>query len=329
MKEQKQVEGVRRWFGDDWINIQDELMAVLEGHFGHFNQQFILSGCNVSGTSVSAGIVALNTAGGFKLCRFAGAAGVTFPVYFQPVIDEEPRLYLDGEVKAAAINYNCELASSNPGGLLELKDDNTTARFTDAIQDASHRFVTDTEKASYASQANTAISTIRGGVSSTLNTLERLRAYFQNAIDNIETAGVDVDAIYAELRGGIAESMDDLEKLRAAMVARDLEWGKLVNVPEFRGTSELTGSTIDWSGKPERSVTLTGNTQFDASNLIEGKTIGVLIDGAYDSTFTAKFKKAVGSPDPDPNEVNYVQMKCVNATTGSELIIYTVIFIEL
>lgn len=287
-----------------------------------------MSGCNVLGTNISAGIVALNTTDGFKLCRFAGASGVTFPVYFNPYIDEEPRLYLDGEVKVAAKSYNCELISSNPGDLLELKEDNTTARFTDAIQDSTHRFVTDSEKTSYASQANTAISTVRGGVSSTLNTLERLRAYFQDAINNIETAGVDIDAIYAELRGGIAESMDDLEKLRAAMVARDLDWGKITNVPDFTGTETLPTNTIDWEGKPERTITLTADTQFDATNLVAGKTIGLLVDGEFNTTFSTKFKKAIGSPDPDPYEVNYVQMKCINATAGSEIIIYTVIYID-
>ena len=122
--------------------------------------------------------------------------------------------------------------------------------------------------------------------------------------------------------------MDTLEKLRAAMVARNVDWDKLFNVPEFQGSAVLSTNTIDWSGVPELRITLAANTEFDASNLIAGKTIGLEISGAYTATFAAKFVKVDGSPAPDPAEVNYITMRCIRADVGNERIIYSVNFLN-
>ncbi|MBN2814995.1 MAG: hypothetical protein JXQ80_13010 [Bacteroidales bacterium] len=328
MKKLVQNSGVRKWYGDEWVTIQDELNAVIEGHFSAFGAQFILSGCVVTDASVSAGLVLLNHLDGFKVCRLPAASGLSFPCYLKPVKTEETRLYLDGATKPVAYTYSAEISATNEGGYLELKADNTTPRFTDVIQDATHRFVSDDEKTSYAGQAAAAVTALRGGVDAAFDTLEKLRADLQDQIDTIEVAGTDYELIYSTIRGGIDESMDTLEKLRAAMVGRNLDWAKITNVPEYKGRAALATALINWAGKPEIYKTILENTLFDAENLEEGKTIGLLLDGAFESTFAAKFKKVAGSPAPSPTELNYVQMKCLNATVGSELIIYSVMYIE-
>ncbi len=225
MKEQVQQTGVRKWYGDDWLDIQNELMNIMEGHFGHFGKQFIVSGCTVAATTISAGIVALNTEDGFKLCRFEGATGILFPAYLKPQIVEDTRLYLDGDVKPVTKSYNAVVSSTNNGSYLQLKQDNTTDRFTDIIQDGNHRFVNDDQIAGWNGAVGSALSTIRGGIISNLNTLEKLRAYMQEEINNIDTGDFDVNEIYTTIRGGIADELNTLKKLHGSITGayvRDL-----------------------------------------------------------------------------------------------------------
>lgn len=174
MKRQVQSPGVRKWFGDDWLNIQNELLAVLEGFFGSYNQQFILSGCEVNGNDISAGIVGLIDGDGFHLCRFAGTQGVVWPLFFYPEKVTENRQYLDLQVKPVTETWQVATNDENAGGYFEIKQDGTSARFTDAIQTVNRRFVTDAEKTNYASQAVTAITTLRNGVSGDLDTLAKI-----------------------------------------------------------------------------------------------------------------------------------------------------------
>ncbi|WP_297096359.1 hypothetical protein [uncultured Draconibacterium sp.] len=176
MKRQVQSPGVRKWFGDDWINIQDEILAVLEGFFGDYEQQFILTGCEVNGSDIGAGIVGLIDGNGFHLCRFAGAQGVAWPVYFHPEKVIENREYLDLEAKPVTETWQVATNNADGGGYFQLKQDGTSARFADAIQTSTRQFVTDAEKASYAGQASAAIATLRDGVAEQYNTLAKIAA---------------------------------------------------------------------------------------------------------------------------------------------------------
>jgi hypothetical protein len=174
MKKQVQQTGVRKWFGDDWISMQDELFSVLEGFFGNYGQQFILSGCTVNGNDISAGIVGLIDGTGFHLCSFSGVQGTAWPVYFYPSKITESRAYLDNQIKPVSENWTVAISSNNPGGYFQLKQDGTSARFFDAIQTANRRFVTDAEKTNYLAQALSAINTIRGGVAADYDTLSKI-----------------------------------------------------------------------------------------------------------------------------------------------------------
>lgn len=323
MKELIQEVGVRKWFGDEWIILQFELMSVFEGMFAQYAQPFVLSGCVVSGSNVSPGIVFLPLGTGYKLCRFAGATGVTFPVYFDVETVEENRLYIDGDVKPVAVNYNAVLTATNTGSLLELKADNTTPRLADAIQDATHRFVSDAEKTSYAGQANLAITTLRGGVSSTLNTLEKLRANLQLQIDSIETGDVNADEILATIRGGVATAYDTLQKMLTYVNTMNVAWSRLTGVPEYTGSDTLAGTVVNFAGKPILRKTLSAPTALTVSNLIENKSITlVIVPGGHALTLPSSCVKLAG--DYDAAVKNYIQLLCVNATAGSEEIVYTI-----
>jgi len=174
MKKQVQQPGVRKWFGDDWISMQDEMYAVLDGFYGDYGQQFILSGCAVNGNNISAGIVGLIDGSGFHLCRFAGIQGVAWPVYLYPAKITETRAYLDNQVKPVSETWTVGTSNQDEGGYFQLKQDGTSARFFDAIQTANRRFVTDAEKTGYAAQASAAITTIRGGVAANYDTMAKI-----------------------------------------------------------------------------------------------------------------------------------------------------------
>ncbi len=174
MKKQVQQTGVRKWFGDDFVSIQDELFEVLDSFFGSYGQQFILSGCIVNGNDISAGIVGLIDGEGFHLCSFSGVQGTAWPVYFYPSKVTENRAYLDNQVKPVSESWTVATSGNNPGGYLQFKQDGTSARFFDAIQTVNRRFVTDAEKATYNGQAASAINTVRGGVAAGYDTLAKI-----------------------------------------------------------------------------------------------------------------------------------------------------------
>ena len=77
MKQQIQENGVRKWFGDDFIALQDELIEAMTAIFADHGN-FIISGCTVADLGatwqVDAGIVLLRDDAGDnpKICRYAG-----------------------------------------------------------------------------------------------------------------------------------------------------------------------------------------------------------------------------------------------------------------
>lgn len=78
MKEHIQVLGRKRWHGDHFIDLQKESLDAMQEYLKTFGA-FIISGCVTTvnaGTptnfDISAGLVAINHADGFKIARFAG-----------------------------------------------------------------------------------------------------------------------------------------------------------------------------------------------------------------------------------------------------------------
>lgn len=155
------------------------------------------------------------------------------------------------------------------------------------------------------------IIVLLGEVSEDFNSLAKIEA----AIEALDFSDVNLDDLRNELRGGVANAYNDMKKIVDYIES-------LTYLPTYQGTSAQSANTIDWRGTPERTRVLAGNVEFDASNLIAGKTIGMKVTGAYEATFTSKFKKATGSRAHSTTRTNYYQMKCLNAASGAELIIY-------
>lgn len=119
MQKQTQLPGERKWWGSDWIMIQDELYKVLEAWLGQYGQACILSGCEVSGSvgsyDISAGIILIKDAGGnYQYAQFAGTTGASLPGFL--VIDTSTTsiLYEDGNTKVKLITNNAIFQTSPP-----------------------------------------------------------------------------------------------------------------------------------------------------------------------------------------------------------------------
>lgn len=170
MKEQVQEPGVRKWFGDDFINLQTEQTDAAKALFSDFGNA-VISGAGVTnngnGTyTIAAGIAFLldSTGANGKLCRITTRifAAANFPVYLvQASIDSAAiggygRLYKDGNSKNIVVEYFGNLVTVNPGhaNYLSFTTATVSRRYRDAIQDSGYRFVTDTDKNNWNGKAN-------------------------------------------------------------------------------------------------------------------------------------------------------------------------------
>ena len=109
MKEFTSQKGGRHTYVDDIINLQD-IALVLNNLFDGCDN-FILSGCKVSGNNISAGFVYMN--GKVRYC--SGATSVnTWPMYIVETNSTEQVSYADSADKVGRNIYGCAVASSVP-----------------------------------------------------------------------------------------------------------------------------------------------------------------------------------------------------------------------
>ena len=105
-------DGGQPFFADDFKFQQDSIVRVIESqHKGR--GAFVLSGCQVSGNTISDGLVYISG----KILEFEGAVGVVFPVYIKqgtPLQYEERFFTEEGVNKTTRIRYFAEVTSVEP-----------------------------------------------------------------------------------------------------------------------------------------------------------------------------------------------------------------------
>lgn len=115
MKEYSSQTGGRFTYVDDVINLQE--LALAFGAIFDDCDNFIVSGCEVDGNKISAGIVYLNG----KLRVFNGASGVTsWPQYIYEVNTTENTPYQSGGDKVGRNVWGCAINSTVPTTLTPL-----------------------------------------------------------------------------------------------------------------------------------------------------------------------------------------------------------------
>lgn len=91
---------------------------------------------------------------------------------------------------------------------------------------------------------------------------------------------------------------------------------------DLKGSSAISGTSIDWSSAGIRTKTLSGATTFTFSNLQKNKVITLEISGDYTISWPSYCKKISG--DYDGTVTNYIQLHCTNSGSGTEAVWYTI-----
>lgn len=100
--------GGRYTYTDDIENLQALALAINSIFAGCDN--FIVSGCDVSGSSISSGYVYING----ELRYFAGASNQTWPCYIYEHNVSETVAYVSGSSKVGRINYGVQIGKTVP-----------------------------------------------------------------------------------------------------------------------------------------------------------------------------------------------------------------------
>lgn len=123
MKEYSAQTGGRFTYVDDFLNLQELALAYSQ----LFNEcdNFIISGCQVTGNAISAGFVYLNG----KIRYFSGESAITkWPRYIIESNSTETVGYASGSSKDGRTTYGCK-----PGDSIPTKADDVTGKIPQAI----------------------------------------------------------------------------------------------------------------------------------------------------------------------------------------------------
>jgi hypothetical protein len=159
MKRHVQETGIRKWFGDDLIELQSQPMKAIDEIFKPYSS-CVISGCEVVNDTISPGLIAFvwDTAGvrNAKVVPFAGAAGIAvWPQYLY--LQETPvtREYQGGGVKNIAMDCKAAIVSVLPvEPFIRMLATGPEKTFRDVIQSSAFRFITDAERTAWNAKAN-------------------------------------------------------------------------------------------------------------------------------------------------------------------------------
>lgn len=117
MKELKSTTGGRYLFFEDLEDLQNSALASAAAiFFGKGN--FVISGCQVDGNSISAGFVYLDG----KIREVPATSNLSFPVYIVPKNTTEQGMYLDSAaLQDTAINYGVQFTTSYNANGIQVK----------------------------------------------------------------------------------------------------------------------------------------------------------------------------------------------------------------
>lgn len=144
MKEHVQKTGVRKYAGDDLIELQAEPLRVIQAFFEKCGN-CVINGCEVVAAgnkyNVTPGVVSLSGtdadgAQAAKVVPFGGVENVTLPIYLTLTNTVSERVYGDGKVKPIAYNYTATATNVHPEEGITFLEITTTGgkQFVDAIK---------------------------------------------------------------------------------------------------------------------------------------------------------------------------------------------------
>lgn len=109
MKRHVQETGVRKWSGNDLLDLQNEPLRVLDEYFGQWGD-CVICGCAVSENTIGAGLVSV---GGLTL-PFDGTEVATWPAYLVADVEHVQREYADDVVRDIALRRFAKAVYTEP-----------------------------------------------------------------------------------------------------------------------------------------------------------------------------------------------------------------------
>lgn len=322
MKEHVQTTGVRKWAGDDLIELQGEPLAALQALVEPY-APCIIQGCAVSVNeaeetySVTSGFVALkdiadgeNMARPVKIVRFAGAENEPGAIYLTLSRKEHTRLYADGQNKPIAYGYEAMIQREEPTEVPFLKiDSKGGARLVDTLGITQKLDRTGGDS----SQTKVLFSDENEEELRSGNTLAKLFGGIKKRLDGIKNklAGIDEGANNYTL------------PLAAASALGGIKIGYISSEKNYK-------VDVDGSGNAYVNVPWTdNNTTYDAAtqsaaglmSIADKKKLDGIGEGADKTTVDSSLSDISTNPVQNKVVTKALQKKCDVSYRGFELCI--------
>lgn len=162
MKQIVQNPGGRWYFGEDFMNPQEEILfGIIEPFLAELGQ-FVFCGCKLSNNTISQGVVVLNS----KACKFEGSAeGISTPYYVKYATRQDNVQYKTG-VDVGYITYFAEPCQPTDTGAFRLDN---APRFADVFKPKTAAIADNATNAANANYANNANNATNAGNADTLD----------------------------------------------------------------------------------------------------------------------------------------------------------------
>ena len=289
MKEFSSQTGGRYTYVDDIINLQD--LALAFGSIFDPDDNFVVSGCELSGGKITEGYVWLNG----KLRHFDATDWTSGAKYICEVNTEETVPYANGDSKVGRSSYGCTLTDTFPSGAKYISVDanGVARRFREAFF-GKYALLLDSVKSNQ--EVNTAVKFNRTvSVANTLTTNDRVRIVKGNATGTFYYEG-DTLRVESSIKGGktyrfgLSENdglLFQVDGLTVFMISDSIcSIAKPIEAPSVEaGNITVTGDKIYNSGSSVDSgaininvVGYEGKTKFARTTNIGNGKGGVMIN---------------------------------------------------
>ena len=183
MKRHVQYPGVRKWSGNDLLELQSEGLRIADDFFSQYGN-CVICGCAVSETGIDAGLVSIDG----MVLPLAATAVEVFPVYLVKNEEHIQREYADDKVRDIAVRYYAKVVQEKPAdaGYIEVAAEGMDT-FFDEIQ------------------ASWLVS-----IQNRLDALKRKDATFANAIELLKAADTGFSKRITALEKKMPSFMDHL-----------------------------------------------------------------------------------------------------------------------
>jgi len=135
--------------------------------------------------------------------------------------------------------------------------------------------------------------------------------YVTGSTFNTSTGDLTLDRLSG---GTVVTNLDDRYSLTGHTHDLSDSIGVAELKPELKASTDLVGLDVDWDDGIQYSYTMSAATELTFSNILEGKTIMLVIDGDYTLTLPTGVN-TVDLINFDGTKTNYIQIYCVDDST--------------